>query len=146
MTRPPAQTSMSTLTASSSSNYASSVSSDSRNQSGGIPGTPLSRRSGGWDRQTLSPAAAARARVEDPTIEDDVVYHPSSLRSNEELEDSSDSSDEYYSSYKPLERKATKISGSRSKRFFQSFVKKFTKSSVRPSPSPGPEKPWASEN
>ncbi|KAL2675684.1 hypothetical protein Neosp_011874 [[Neocosmospora] mangrovei] len=58
-----------TLTASSSSNYSSSVSGDSQHQSGaasgGIPGTPSSRRSGGWDRQTLSPAAAARARAED---------------------------------------------------------------------------------
>ncbi|KAF4963479.1 hypothetical protein FSARC_8528 [Fusarium sarcochroum] len=126
---------MSTLTASSSSNYASSVSSDSQNQSGasgGIPGTPMSRRSGGWDRQTLSPAAAARARPDDPTVEDHVVYQPSSLRTKEDLEDSSDSSDEYMTSYKPLERSSTtRISGSRSKRFFQSFVKKFTKSSVR---------------
>jgi hypothetical protein len=54
-----------TLTASSSSNYASSVSSGSQNQTGGIPGTPVSRRSGGWERQTLSPAAVARVRVDD---------------------------------------------------------------------------------
>jgi hypothetical protein len=70
------------LTASSSSNisnYASSVSSDNQSQthahsqnltgsgsgSGGLPGTPVSRRSGGWDRQTLSPAAAARVRHDD---------------------------------------------------------------------------------
>ncbi|KAH6971232.1 S-adenosyl-L-methionine-dependent methyltransferase [Ilyonectria sp. MPI-CAGE-AT-0026] len=131
VTRPLAQTSMSTLTASSSSNYSSSVSSGSQNQSGGIPGTPMSRRSGGWDRHTLSPAAAARARFDDPMIEDHVVDQPSSLRLQEDLDDSSDSSDEYMTSYKPLERKSTKASGSRSKRFFQSFVKKLTKSSVR---------------
>ncbi|KAI3580556.1 hypothetical protein IWW34DRAFT_619952 [Fusarium oxysporum f. sp. albedinis] len=107
MARPPAQT---TLTASSSSNYASSVSSDSQIQTGGLPGTPVTRRSGGWDRQTLSPAAAAR--------EDHVVKTNS-------VEDSSDSSDEFVTSYKPMER------GSRSKRFFQAFVAKFTKSSVR---------------
>ncbi|KAF4442026.1 hypothetical protein FACUT_2249 [Fusarium acutatum] len=107
MARPPAQT---TLTASSSSNYASSVSSDSQIQTGGLPGTPVTRRSGGWDRQTLSPAAAAR--------EDHVVKTNS-------IEDSSDSSDEFVASYKPMER------GSRSKRFFQAFVAKFTKSSVR---------------
>ncbi|KAF5617460.1 hypothetical protein F25303_13275 [Fusarium sp. NRRL 25303] len=106
MARPPAQT---TLTASSSSNYASSVSSDSQMQTGGLPGTPVTRRSGGWDRQTLSPAAAAR--------EDHVVKTNS-------IEDSSDSSDEFVASYKPMER------GSRSKRFFQAFVAKFTKSSV----------------
>ncbi|KAF6512960.1 hypothetical protein HZS61_007766 [Fusarium oxysporum f. sp. conglutinans] len=105
MARPPAQT---TLTASSSSNYASSVSSDSQIQTGGLPGTPVTRRSGGWDRQTLSPAAAAR--------EDHVVKTNS-------VEDSSDSSDEFVTSYKPMER------GSRSKRFFQAFVAKFTKSS-----------------
>ncbi|KAH7189854.1 hypothetical protein DER44DRAFT_816224 [Fusarium oxysporum] len=109
MTRPPAQTSMSALTAASSSNYASSVSSDgqNQNQSGGIPGTPVSgrsRRSGGWDRQTLSPAAAARAGVDDPTIEDHAVDQPSSLRPKEDLDDSSDSSDEYMTSYRPLER------------------------------------------
>ncbi|KAF4340733.1 hypothetical protein FBEOM_5337 [Fusarium beomiforme] len=104
MARAPAQT---TLTASSSSNYASSVSSDSQIQTGGIPGTPVHRRSGGWDRQTLSPAAAAR---------EDHVVKPT--------EDSSDSSDEFISSYKPMER------ASRSKRFFQAFVNKFTKSSV----------------
>ena len=86
MARPPAQT---TLTASSSSNYASSVSSDSQIQTGGLPGTPVTRRSGGWDRQTLSPAAAAR--------EDHVVKTNS-------IEDSSDSSDEFVSSYKPVER------------------------------------------
>ncbi|KAF5687006.1 hypothetical protein FDENT_5561 [Fusarium denticulatum] len=86
MARPPAQT---TLTASSSSNYASSVSSDSQIQTGGLPGTPVTRRSGGWDRQTLSPAAAAR--------EDHVVKTNS-------IEDSSDSSDEFVSSYKPMER------------------------------------------
>ncbi|KAJ4245552.1 hypothetical protein NW762_014061 [Fusarium torreyae] len=135
MARPPVQTSMSaTLTASSSSNYASSVSSDSQNPSGasgGIPGTPMSRRSGGWDRQTLSPAAAARARFDDPTLEDHAAYQPSSLRTKEELEDTSDSSDEYMTSYRPLERNSTRVSGSRSKRFFQNFVKKFTKSSVR---------------
>ncbi|KAH8658607.1 S-adenosyl-L-methionine-dependent methyltransferase [Ilyonectria robusta] len=136
VTRPPAQTSMSTLTASSSSNYSSSVSSGSQNQGGGIPGTPMSRRSGGWDRHTLSPAAAARARFDDPMIEDHVVDQPSSLRPQEDLDDSSDSSDEYMTSYKPLERKSTKASGSRSKRFFQSFVKKLTKSSVRPFPPP----------
>ncbi|KAK2923474.1 hypothetical protein FoTM2_016998 [Fusarium oxysporum f. sp. vasinfectum] len=125
---------MSALTAASSSNYASSVSSDSQNQSqsGGIPGTPVSgrsRRSGGWDRQTLSPAAAARAGVDDLTIEDHAVDQPSSLRPKEDLDDSSDSSDEYMTSYRPLER-PTRVSGSRSKRFFQSFVKKFNKSSV----------------
>ncbi|KAF5236918.1 hypothetical protein FOXYS1_15591 [Fusarium oxysporum] len=86
MARPPAQT---TLTASSSSNYASSVSSDSQIQTGGLPGTPVTRRSGGWDRQTLSPAAAAR--------EDHVVKTNS-------VEDSSDSSDEFVTSYKPMER------------------------------------------
>ncbi|KAI7772270.1 hypothetical protein LZL87_007631 [Fusarium oxysporum] len=86
MARPPAQT---TLTASSSSNYASSVSSDSQIQTGGLPGTPVTRRSGGWDRQTLSPAAAAR--------EDHVVKTNS-------IEDSSDSSDEFVTSYKPMER------------------------------------------
>ena len=86
MARPPAQT---TLTASSSSNYASSVSSDSQIQTGGLPGTPVTRRSGGWDRQTLSPAAAAR--------EDHVVKTNS-------IEDSSDSSDEFVASYKPMER------------------------------------------
>ncbi|KAH7247411.1 uncharacterized protein BKA55DRAFT_691488 [Fusarium redolens] len=139
---------MSALTAASSSYYASSVSSDSQNQnqSGGIPGTPVSgrsRRSGGWDRQTLSPAAAARAGVDDPTIEDHAVDQPSSLRPKEDLDDSSDSSDEYMTSYRPLER-STRVSGSRSKRFFQSFVKKFNKSSVRP--SPGSDKPLASEN
>nr|RBQ85590.1 hypothetical protein FVER53263_10536 [Fusarium verticillioides] len=107
MAKPPAQT---TLTASSSSNYASSVSSDSQIQTGGLPGTPVTRRSGGWDRQTLSPAVAAR--------EDHVVKTNS-------IEDSSDSSDEFVASYKPVER------GSRSKRFFQAFVAKFTKSSVR---------------
>ena len=70
-----------TLTASSSSNisnYASSVSSDNQslnqshnNLSGstGAPGTPVSRRSGGWDRQTLSPAAAARVRLDDVSID-----------------------------------------------------------------------------
>ncbi|KAH7234138.1 hypothetical protein NW759_009015 [Fusarium solani] len=124
-----AQTSMSTLTASSSSNYASSVSGDSQHQSGAsgaIPGTPSSRRSGGWDRQTLSPAAAARARVEDPTIEDQVVFQPISV-----LDESSDSSDEYVSSYRPLERSSTRVTASRSKRFFQSLVKKFNKPSVR---------------
>ncbi|QKD56962.2 uncharacterized protein FOBCDRAFT_204000 [Fusarium oxysporum Fo47] len=107
MTRPPAQTSMSALTAASSSNYASSVSSDSQNQnqSGGIPGTP-------------------------PTIEDHAVDQQSSLRPKEDLDDSSDSSDEYMTSYRPLER-STRVSGSRSKRFFQFFVKKFNKSSVR---------------
>ncbi|UPK99475.1 hypothetical protein LCI18_010410 [Fusarium solani-melongenae] len=128
--RPHAQTSMSTLTASSSSNYASSVSGDSQHQSGasgGLPGTPSSRRSGGWDRQTLSPAAAARARVEDPTIEEDeVVFQPISV-----LDESSDSSDEYVSSYRPLERSSTRVTASRSKRFFQSLVKKFNKPSVR---------------
>ncbi|KAF4502376.1 hypothetical protein FAGAP_1389 [Fusarium agapanthi] len=86
MARPPAQT---TLTASSSSNYASSVSSDSQIQTGGLPGTPVTRRSGGWDQQTLSPAAAAR--------EDHVVKTNS-------IEDSSDSSDEFVASYKPMER------------------------------------------
>ncbi|KAG5776214.1 hypothetical protein H9Q73_010121 [Fusarium xylarioides] len=86
MAKPPAQT---TLTASSSSNYASSVSSDSQIQTGGLPGTPVTRRSGGWDRQTLSPAAAAR--------EDHVVKTNS-------IEDSSDSSDEFVASYKPMER------------------------------------------
>ncbi|KAK2685197.1 hypothetical protein QWA68_016042 [Fusarium oxysporum] len=103
MTRPRAQA---------SSNYASNVFSDSQNQnqSGGIPGTPVSvrsRRSGGWDRQTLSPAAAARAGVDDSTIEDHAVYQPSSLRPKEDLDDSSDSSDssdEYMTSYRPLER------------------------------------------
>ncbi|KAJ9419705.1 hypothetical protein QL093DRAFT_2371842 [Fusarium oxysporum] len=63
MTRPPAQTLMSALTVASSLNYASS--------SGSIPGTPVSVRSrcsGGWDRQTLSPAAAARAGVDDVGI------------------------------------------------------------------------------
>ncbi|KAK2469676.1 hypothetical protein H9L39_18491 [Fusarium oxysporum f. sp. albedinis] len=109
MTRPPAQTSMSALTAASSSNYASRVSSDSQNQnqSGGIPGTSVSgrsRRSGGWDRRTLSPAAAARAGVDDLTIEDHAVDQPSSLRPKEDLDDSSDSSDEYMTSYRPLER------------------------------------------
>ncbi|KAK7583296.1 hypothetical protein V3481_012588 [Fusarium oxysporum f. sp. vasinfectum] len=125
-TRPP----VSTLTASSSSNYASSVSSYSQNQSGGIHGTPMSRRSGGWDRQTLSPAAAARARFDDPMVENHVVDQPSSLRPKENLDDSSDSSDEYMASYRPLER-SSGVSGSRSKRFFQSFVEKFNKSSVR---------------
>ncbi|EEU48983.1 uncharacterized protein NECHADRAFT_75695 [Fusarium vanettenii 77-13-4] len=98
--RPPAMST--TLTASSSSNYSSSVSGDSQHQSGasgGIPGTPSSRRSGGWDRQTLSPAAAARARAEDPTVEEQVVFQPISV-----LDESSDSSDEYVSSYRPLER------------------------------------------
>ncbi|KAF9767495.1 hypothetical protein IL306_015333 [Fusarium sp. DS 682] len=95
------------LTASSSSNYASSVSSDSQIQTGGVPGTPVNQRSGGWDRQTLSPAAASR---------EDHVVKPT--------EDSSDSSDEFMTSYKPMER------ASRSKRFFQAFVNKFTKSSV----------------
>ncbi|KAF5017372.1 hypothetical protein F66182_10703 [Fusarium sp. NRRL 66182] len=112
---------MSTLTASSSSNYASSVSSDSQHQSGGIPGTPVSRRSGGWDRQTLSPAAAARVRHDDPR----------GPLPKEDLDDSSDSSDEFITSYRPLERSSTRVSGSRSKRFFQSFVKKLSKSSVR---------------
>ncbi|QKD57568.2 S-adenosyl-L-methionine-dependent methyltransferase [Fusarium oxysporum Fo47] len=107
--RPLAQTSMSALTAASSSNYAPSVSSDSQiqSQSGGIPGTPVSgrsRRSGGWDRQTLSPTAAARAGVDDLTIEDHAVDQPSSLRPKEDLDDSSDSSDEYMTSYRPLER------------------------------------------
>ncbi|KAM0343816.1 hypothetical protein ACHAPU_008246 [Fusarium lateritium] len=60
-TRAPGQNSLLTLTASS----ASSVSSGSQQQSGGVPGTPASRRSGGWDRQTISPAAAARIRVDD---------------------------------------------------------------------------------
>ncbi|KAH7190448.1 S-adenosyl-L-methionine-dependent methyltransferase [Fusarium oxysporum] len=136
MTRPPAQTLMSALTVASSLNYGSSVSSDSQNQnqSGSIPGTPVSVRSrcsGGWDRQTLSPAAAARARVDDPTIEDHAVDQPSSLRPKEDLDDSSDSSAEYMTSYRPLERSSTRASGSRSKVFFQSFVKKFNKSSVR---------------
>ncbi|KAJ4212627.1 hypothetical protein NW760_015333 [Fusarium oxysporum] len=99
-TRPP----VSTLTASSSSNYAPSVSSYSQNQSGGIHGTPMGRRSGGWDRQTLSPAAAARARFDDPMVENHVVDQPSSLRPKENLDDSSDSSDEYMASYRPLER------------------------------------------
>ncbi|KAF5231159.1 hypothetical protein FAUST_9465 [Fusarium austroamericanum] len=108
------------LTASSSSNisnYASSVSSDNQSQShahsqnltgsgsgsGGLPGTPVSRRSGGWDRQTLSPAAAARVRHDDSNNEDYAPHHSSSLRpSSELLEDSSDSSDEYVSTYKPL--------------------------------------------
>ncbi|KAI1070908.1 hypothetical protein LB507_011059 [Fusarium sp. FIESC RH6] len=125
-----------TLTASSSSNisnYASSVSSDNQslnqshnNLSGstGAPGTPVSRRSGGWDRQTLSPAAAARVRLDDN--EDHAPHQSSNLRpSSELLEDSSDSSDEYVSTYKPLK------TASRSKRFFQSMVSKFTKSSVR---------------
>ncbi|KAH7150637.1 hypothetical protein DER46DRAFT_638571 [Fusarium sp. MPI-SDFR-AT-0072] len=113
-----------------------SIDSQNQNQSGGIPGTPVSgrsRRSGGWDRQTLSPAAAATAGVDDPTIEDHAVDQPSSLRPKEDLDDSSDSSDssdEYMTSYRPLER-STWVSGSRSKRFFQSFVKKFNKSSVR---------------
>ncbi|KAH7153760.1 S-adenosyl-L-methionine-dependent methyltransferase [Fusarium sp. MPI-SDFR-AT-0072] len=112
--RPHAQASMSALTAASSSNYATNVFSDSQrqNQSGGIPGTPVSgrsRRSGGWDRQTLSPAAAARAGVDDPTIEDHSVDQSSSLRPKEDLDDpfdssdSSDSSDEYMTSYRPLE-------------------------------------------
>ncbi|KAG8672442.1 hypothetical protein FPOAC1_005714 [Fusarium poae] len=131
------------LTASSSSNisnYASSVSSDNQSQthahsqnltgsgsgSGGLPGTPVSRRSGGWDRQTLSPAAAARVRHDDSTNEDYAPHQSSSLRpSSELLEDSSDSSDEYVSTYKPLK------TASRSKRFFQSMVNKLTKSSVR---------------
>ncbi|GKU05503.1 unnamed protein product [Fusarium langsethiae] len=131
------------LTASSSSNisnYASSVSSDNQSQShahsqnltgsgsgsGGLPGTPVSRRSGGWDRQTLSPAAAARVRLDDFTNDDYAPHQSSSLRpSRELLEDSSDSSDEYVSTYKPLK------TASRSKRFFQSMVNKFTKSSVR---------------
>ncbi|CAF3558324.1 unnamed protein product [Fusarium graminearum] len=131
------------LTASSSSNisnYASSVSSDNQSQShahsqnltgsgsgsGGLPGTPVSRRSGGWDRQTLSPAAAARVRHDDSNNEDYAPHQSSSLRpSSELLEDSSDSSDEYVSTYKPLK------TASRSKRFFQSMVNKFTKSSVR---------------
>ncbi|CAG7559736.1 unnamed protein product [Fusarium equiseti] len=126
-----------TLTASSSSNisnYASSVSSDSQslnlshnNLSGstGAPGTPVSRRSGGWDRQTLSPAAAARVRLDDAN-EDHAPHQSSNLRpSSELLEDSSDSSDEYVSTYKPLK------TASRSKRFFQSMVSKFTKSSVQ---------------
>ncbi|KAK2469366.1 hypothetical protein H9L39_19083 [Fusarium oxysporum f. sp. albedinis] len=130
-TRPP----VSTLTASSSSNYAPSVSSYSQNQSGGIHGTPMGRRSGGWDRQTLSPAAAARARFDDPMVENHVVDQPSSLRPKENLDDSSDSSDEYMASYRPLER-SSGVSGSRSKRFFQSFVEKFNKSSVRPFPPP----------
>ncbi|WZH46696.1 S-adenosyl-L-methionine-dependent methyltransferase [Fusarium acuminatum] len=111
-TRAPAQSSLATLTASSSSNYASSVSSGSQhqNQTGGVPGTPASRRSGGWERQTLSPAAVARSKES----------------SRENLEDeSSDSSAEYMGNYKLLEN------ASRSKRFFQSFVKKFNKSSVR---------------
>ncbi|KAI8719828.1 hypothetical protein NCS52_00765000 [Fusarium sp. LHS14.1] len=125
--RPPAMST--TLTASSSSNYSSSVSGDSQHQSGaasgGIPGTPSSRRSGGWDRQTLSPAAAARARAEDPT-EEQVVFQPISV-----LDESSDSSDEYVSSYRPLERSSTRVTASRSKRFFQNLVKKFNKPSVR---------------
>lgn len=37
-------------------------------------------------------------------IEDHVVDQPSSLRPQEDLDDSSDSSDEYMTSYKPLER------------------------------------------
>ncbi|XEV03199.1 hypothetical protein FSHL1_008486 [Fusarium sambucinum] len=131
------------LTASSSSNisnYASSVSSDNQSQghthsqnltgsgsgSGGLPGTPVSRRSGGWDRQTLSPAAAARVRHDDSTNEDYAPHQSSSLRpSSDLLEDSSDSSDEYVSTYKPLK------TASRSRRFFQSMVNKLTKSSVR---------------
>ncbi|KNB04470.1 hypothetical protein FOXG_07260 [Fusarium oxysporum f. sp. lycopersici 4287] len=81
MTRPAAQTLMSALTVASSLNYASSVSSDSQNQnqSGSIPGTP-------------------------PTIEDHAVDQPSSLRPKEDLDDSSDSSAEYMTSYRPLER------------------------------------------
>ncbi|EXK23843.1 hypothetical protein FOXG_16000 [Fusarium oxysporum f. sp. lycopersici 4287] len=72
---------MSALTVASSLNYASSVSSDSQNQnqSGSIPGTP-------------------------PTIEDHAVDQPSSLRPKEDLDDSSDSSAEYMTSYRPLER------------------------------------------
>ncbi|RTE79010.1 hypothetical protein BHE90_006525 [Fusarium euwallaceae] len=143
MTRGPAHTPTSTtLTASSSSNYSSSVSGDSQHHhqgggaSGGLPGTPVSRRSGGWERQTLSPAAAARARAaEDAAIEDQVVYQPTGPLPTENLDGSSDSSDEYYTpSYKPLERSSTKTSTSRSKRFFQSLIKTFNninKPSVR---------------
>ncbi|KAF5664741.1 hypothetical protein FHETE_7013 [Fusarium heterosporum] len=126
-TRAPGQNSLLTLTASS----ASSVSSGSQHQSGGVPSTPASRRSGGWDRQTLSPAAAARVRVDD----DDQPSVPRSKEgSRDDLDDSSDSSAEYMSSYRVLEKKflqAPTSTGSRSKRFFQSFVKKFNKSSVR---------------
>ncbi|KAF4990486.1 hypothetical protein FGRMN_8443 [Fusarium graminum] len=125
-TRAPGQNSLLTLTASS----ASSVSSGSQHQSGGVPSTPASRRSGGWDRQTLSPVATAR--------EDYVDDQPSVPRSKEgsrdDLDDSSDSSAEYMSSYRVLEKKfiqAPTGTASRSKRFFQSFVKKFNKSSVR---------------
>ncbi|KAH7245657.1 S-adenosyl-L-methionine-dependent methyltransferase [Fusarium tricinctum] len=137
-TRAPAQSSLATLTASSSSNYASSVSSGSQhqNQTGGVPGTPASRRSGGWERQTLSPAAVARVRVDD---DEHSFEQPASSRSKESsrenLEDeSSDSSAEYMGNYKLLEKNFTKAkpsTASRSKRFFQSFVKKFNKSSVR---------------
>ncbi|SPJ70438.1 uncharacterized protein FTOL_00166 [Fusarium torulosum] len=134
-TRAPAQSSLMTLTASSSSNYASSVSSGSQNQTGGIPGTPVSRRSGGWERQTLSPAAVARVRVDD---DEHSFEQPTSSRSKESsrenLDDSSDSSAEYMGNYKLLEKNFTKAkpnTASRSKRFFQSFVKKFTKSSIR---------------
>ncbi|KAM0190730.1 hypothetical protein ACHAPI_009256 [Fusarium lateritium] len=138
---PAAQSSQVTLTASSSSNYADSVSSGSQhqnqnqNQTGGVPGTPASRRSGGWERQTLSPAAVARVRADD---DEHSVEQPASSRSKESsrenLDDSSDSSAEYMGNYKLLEKNFTKAkpsATSRSKRFFQSFVKKFNKSSVR---------------
>ncbi|KAM0242296.1 hypothetical protein ACHAP5_007236 [Fusarium lateritium] len=107
-TRVPAQSSQVTLTASSSSNYADSVSSGSQhqNQTGGVPGTPASRRSGGWERQTLSPAAVARVRADD---DEHSVEQPASSRSKESsrenLDDSSDSSAEYMGNYKLLENK-----------------------------------------
>ncbi|KAL4731599.1 hypothetical protein ACLX1H_000574 [Fusarium chlamydosporum] len=135
VTRPSASATLTASSSSNISNYASSVSSDQSQRShsqgltgsgsAGLPGTPVSRRSGGWDRQTLSPAAAARVQ-NDPTNDDHAPHQSSSLRpSSELLDDSSDSSDEYVSTYKPLK------TASRSKRFFQSMVNKFTKSSVR---------------